>query len=76
MHVLPLRECAYEGASIEVHLRGAEKRRQSTRNTPAAGGEDLSQASMIMQLQEDMELLQKEQEKNAADYARQIKDLH
>ena len=34
VHTLSLRDCAYEGASIEVQLKGAEKqaRRESTRN--------------------------------------------
>ena len=27
VHVLPLRDCAFEGASVEVRLKGAEKRR-------------------------------------------------
>ena len=37
VHTLPLNESSYENAFIEVRLKGAEKRRQSTRNTPAAG---------------------------------------
>lgn len=34
MHKLPLYDCAYEGAFVEVSLKGAEKRRASTRNAP------------------------------------------
>jgi len=37
--------------------------------------EGMETASAMMQLQEDMELLKKEQEKNATDHARQIKEL-
>jgi len=62
VHQLPLTECEYEGAFIEVRLKGAEKRRQSTKNTPAsaATNEDIQISSSIMKLQEDMEKLQKE----------------
>ena len=67
IHRLPLTECAYEDAFIEVRLKGAEKRKQSTRNTPAATGEDISMASSIMALQEDMDKVQKESVSNAAD---------
>lgn len=28
VHTLPLRDCAYEGASIEVHLKGQERLRR------------------------------------------------
>jgi len=68
VHTLTLRDCEYEDASIEVHLKGTEKRKQQSNKSQAApGGEDLSIASSIMQLQDDMEKLQKEQEKNASD---------
>ena len=50
VHRLTLNECAYEDAIVEVHLKGAEKRKKSTRNTPAAQ-EDLAATSSIMTLQ-------------------------
>jgi len=60
-----------------VRLKGAEKRKQqSTRNnTPAATGEDITMASSIMQLQEDMEKLQKESVQNANEQQKQISAL-
>ena len=72
---IPLRECAYEGASIEVHLRGQENIRRQNSNRAvnedagAAGG-DANQGRVsahIIKLQEDTELLRKEKEKNAQD---------
>ena len=61
-HQLYLTDCEYEGAFIEVRLKGAEKRRQSTKNnTNAATSEDIQISSSIMKLQEDMDKLQKEQ---------------
>ena len=36
VHELTLRECEYENAFITVHLKGSEKRRQSTRNNQQA----------------------------------------
>lgn len=51
VHQLPLRECEYENAFIEVRLKGAEKRRQSTRNAQSAPNvEDISIASSILKL--------------------------
>ena len=60
-----------------MRLKGAEKRKQqSTRNnTPAATGEDITMASSIMQLQEDMEKLQKESVQNANEQQKQISAL-
>ena len=42
VHELPLRDCEYENAFVTVHLKGSEKRRQSTRNAqqPAANREE------------------------------------
>lgn len=59
VHRLALQECAYEDAFVEVRLKGSEKRKQSTRNTPASGSgvssEEATIASSIMALQEDMD---------------------
>ena len=82
VHTLSLRDCQFEGASIEVHLKGAEKvrRQASTRNTPglaaANSAEDLASNSAMIKLQEEMENLQKDIEKNQGDHTRLIKDLN
>ena len=63
---MALRDCAYEGATILVHLKGQEKaaRRESTRNraTPSheAAQEDNQTSSAMMTLLEDIELLKKD----------------
>ena len=66
-----------------MRLKGTEKsRRQSTQNnTPSqqsasgATGEDMAIASSIMALTEDMEKVQKEMARNAADQQRQISTI-
>lgn len=63
-------------------MKGAEKvrRQASTRNTPglaaANSAEDLASNSAMIKLQEEMENLQKDIEKNQGDHTRLIKDLN
>ena len=46
VHKLSLKDCEFEGATVEVHLKGSEKRKQSVKNN-LESSQDRQTASSI-----------------------------
>lgn len=69
---LALTECAYEGAFIEVGLKGSENATPKSKGTPTGGAEA---NSSLVTLLEDYERLKKEKQQQASESARQIQTL-
>lgn len=75
VHKLPLTECSYEGAFIEVGLKGGEAPKKATTATPAAGNSNEPQAEKVARVMAEFERANKDKQKLKEKYAADISVL-